>query len=70
MKGLKKRLTKDHSLIIVWQENEGTHAILTQSSVYNIDYVFRLVRYRFLVYNIGVQEADVMEVLLLANLNF
>ena len=70
MKGLKKRLTKDHSLIIVWQENEGTHAILTQSPIYNIDYLFRLVRYRFLVYNIGVQEADVMEVLLSANLNF
>ena len=70
MKGLKKKLTKDDSLMIVWQENEGTHAILTQSPVYNIDYVFRLARYRFLVYNIGVQEADVMEVLLLANLNF
>ena len=52
MKGLKKRLTKDDSLMIVWQENEGTHAILTQSPVYNIDYVFRLARYRFLVYNI------------------
>jgi len=64
MKGLKKRLTKDDSLIIVWQENEGTHAILTQSPIYNIDYLFRLVRYQFLVYNIGVQEADVMEVLL------
>ena len=70
MKGLKKRLTKDDSLIIVWQENEGTHAILMQSPVYNIDYVFRLACYRFLVYNIGVQETDVMEVLLLANLNF
>ena len=70
MKGLKKRLTKDDSLMIVWQENERTHAILTQSPVYNIDYVFRLARYRFLVYNIGVQEADVMEVLLSANLNF
>ena len=46
MKGLKKRLTKDDSLMmIVWQENEGTHAILTQSPVYNIDYVFRLARY-------------------------
>jgi len=45
MKGLKKRLTKDDSLMIVWQENEGTHAILIQSPVYNIDYVFRLVRY-------------------------
>ena len=70
MKGLKKRLTKDDSLMIVWQENKETHAILTQSPVYNIDYVFRLARYRFLVYNIGVQEADVMEVLLSANLNF
>ena len=70
MKGLKKRLTKDDSLMIVWQENEGTHAIFTQSPIYNIDYLFRLVRYRFLVYNIGVQEADVMEVLLSANLNF
>ena len=70
MKGLKKRLTKDDSLMIVWQENEGTHAILTQSLVYNIDYFFRLARYRFLVYNIGVQEADVMEILLSANLNF
>ena len=56
--------------MVVWQENEGTHAILTQSPIYNIDYLFRLVRYRFLVYNIGVQGADVMEVLLLANLNF
>jgi len=70
MKGLKKRLTKDDSLMIVWQENEGTHAILTQSPVYNIDYLFRLARYRFPVYNIGVQEAGVMEVLLSANLNF
>ena len=70
MKGLKKRLTKDDSLMIVWQENEGTHAILMQSPVYNIDYVFRLARYRFLMYNIGVQEADVMEVLLSTNLNF
>ena len=70
MKGLKKRLTKDDSLMIVWQENEGTHAILTQPPVYNIDYVFRFPRYRFLVYNIGVQEADVMEVLLSTNLNF
>ena len=70
MKGLKKRLTKDDSLMIVWQENEGTHAILIQSPVYNIDYVFRLARYRFLMYNIGVQEADIMEVLILANLNF
>ena len=70
MKGLKKRLTKDDSLMIVWQENEGTHDILMQSPVYNIDYVFRLARYRFLVYNIGVQEADVMEVLLSAILNF
>ena len=70
MKGLKKRLMKDDSLMIVWQENEGTHAILTQSPVYNIDYLFRLARYRLLVYNIGVQESDVMEVLLSANLNF
>ena len=70
MKGLKKRLTKDDSLMIVWQENEGTHAILMQSPVYNIDYVFRLARYRFLVYNIGIQEADIMEVLILANLIF
>jgi len=45
MKGLKKWLTKDDSLMIVWQDNEGTHAILTQSPVYNIDYVFRLARY-------------------------
>ena len=52
---------KNDSLMIVWQENEGTHAILTQPPVYN---------YRFLVYNIGVEESDVMEVLLLANLNF
>ena len=64
MKGLKKRLTKDDSLMIVWQENEGTHAILTQPPVYNIDYVFRLLRYRLLVYNIGVQEPNVMEVLM------
>ena len=70
MKGLIKRLMKGDSLMIVWQENEGTHAILTQSPVYNIDYVFRLARYRFLVYNIGVQEADVMEVFLSTNLNF
>ena len=56
--------------MVVWQENEGTHAILTQPPVYNIDYVFRFPRYRFLVYNIGVQEADVMEVLLSAILNF
>ena len=63
MKGLKKRLTKDDSLIIVWQENEGTHAILTQSPIYNIDYLFRLLRYPLLVYNIGVEESDVMEVL-------
>ena len=70
MKGLKKRLTKDDSLMIVWQENEGTHDILMQSPVYNIDYVFRLARYQFLVYNIGVQEADVMEVRFSANLNF
>ena len=56
--------------MVVWQENEGTHAILTQPSVYNIDYVFRLLRYRLLVYNIGVEEPDIMEVLLSANLNF
>ena len=56
--------------MVVWQENEGTHAIFTQPPVYNIDYVFRLLRYRLLVYNIGVEEPDVMEVLLLANLNF
>ena len=70
MKGLKKRLTKNDSLMIVWQENEGTHAILTQPPVYNIDYVFRILSYRLLVYNIGVQEPNVMEVLLSANLNF
>ena len=71
MKGLKKkRLTKNDSLMVVWQENEGTHAILTQPPIYNIDYFFRLLRYRFLVYNIGVEEPDVMEVLLSANLNF
>ena len=58
------------SLMIVWQENEGTHAILTQPPVYNIDYVFRLLCYRLLVYNIGVQESDVMEVLLSTKLNF
>ena len=46
MKGLKKRLTKNDSLMIVWQENEGTHAILTQPPIYNIDYVFRLLRYQ------------------------
>ena len=56
--------------MVVWQENEGTHSILTQPPVYNIDYFFRLLRYRFLVYNIGVEEPDVMEVLLSANLNF
>ena len=64
--------------MVVWQENErthailneGTHAILTQPPVYNIDYFFRLLRYRFLVYNIRVEEPDVMEVLLSANLNF
>ena len=39
--------------MVVWQENEGTHAILTQPPIYNIDYVFRLLRYRLLVYNIG-----------------
>jgi len=70
MKGLKKRLTKNDSLMVVWQENEGTHAILTQPPVYNIDYVSRILRYRFFVYNIGVEEPDVMEVLLSANLNF
>ena len=71
MKGLKKkRLTKNDSLMVVWQENEGTHAILTQPPVYNYDYFFRLLRYRFLVYNIRVEELDVMEVLLSANLNF
>ena len=71
MKGLKKkRLTKNDSLMVVWQENEGTHAILTQPPVYNIDYVLMLLRYRLLVYNIGVEEHDVMEVLLLANLSF
>jgi len=48
--------------MVVWQENEGTHAILTQPPVYKIDYVFRLLRYRLLVYNIGVEEPDVMEV--------
>ena len=61
---------KNDSLMVVWQENERTHAILTQPPVYNIDYVFRLLRYRLLVYNIGVEEPDVMEVLLSANLNF
>ena len=53
--------------MVVWQENEGTHAILTQPLVYNIDYVSRILRYRFLMYNIGVEEPDVMEVLLSAN---
>ena len=61
---------KNDSLMVVWQDNEGTHAILMQPPVYNIDYVFRLLRYRLLVYNIGVEEPDVMEVLLSANLNF
>ena len=56
--------------MVVWQENEGTHAILTQPLVYNIDYVFRLLRYRLLVDNIGVEEPYVMEVLLSENLNF
>jgi hypothetical protein len=56
--------------MVVWQENEGTHAILTQPPVYNIDYFFRVLLYRFLVYNIGVEEPDVMEVLFSANLNF
>ena len=56
--------------MVVWQENEGTHAILMQPLVYNIDYVFRLLRYRLLVDNIGVEEPDIMEVLLSANLNF
>ena len=32
--------------MVVWQENEGTHAILTQPPIYNIDYVFRLLRYQ------------------------
>jgi hypothetical protein len=56
--------------MVVWQENEGTHAILTQPPVYNIDYFIRVLLYRFLVYNIGVEEPDVMEVLFSANLNF
>ena len=39
MKGFKKkRVTMNDSLMIVWQENEGTHAILTQPPVYNIHY--------------------------------
>ena len=61
---------KNDSLMVVWQENEGTHAIFMQPPVYNYDYFFRLLRYRFLVYNIGVEEPDVMKVLLSANLNF
>ena len=56
--------------MVVWQENEGTHAILTQPLVHNINYIFRLAGYRFLVYNIGVEEPNVMKVLLSANLNF
>jgi len=28
--------------MVVWQENEGTHAIFTQPPVYNIDYVSRI----------------------------
>jgi len=64
-----EQVAKD-SLMIVWQENEWTDALLTQPSVYSVDHVTRFSRDRFLVYNIGVQEADVMELLLTANFNF
>ena len=67
---MKKEANKERLTDGCMARNEGTHAILTQPPVYNIDYVFRLLRYRLLVYNIGVEEPDVMEVLLWANLNF
>jgi len=64
-----EKVAKD-SLMIVWQENEWTHALLTHASVYIVDHVTRFSLDGFLVYNIGVQETDVMEPLLMGNFNF
>jgi len=56
--------------MIVWQQNEWTHDLLTQASIYNVDHVTRTSCDGFLVYNIGVQKTDVMEVFLAGNFNF